>query len=70
MSSQVTVLLATNDTELLNDLGFALNHQRLSRRHGQSGDGAIALADSQLPQIAVVDMLLPGPQRVPTRHAS
>jgi DNA-binding response OmpR family regulator len=59
MSSQITVLLATNDTELLNALGFALNHQGYHVITAQSGDGAVALADIQLPQIAVVDMLLP-----------
>ena len=60
MPSQVTVLLAANDTELLNDLGFTLNHHGYHVVTAQSGDGAIALASLQLPQIAVVDMLLPG----------
>lgn len=60
MSSQITVLLAANDTELLNDLGFTLNHNGYHVVTAQSGDGAIALAGLQLPQIAVVDMLLPG----------
>jgi DNA-binding response OmpR family regulator len=54
------VLLAANDTELLNDLGFTLNHNGYHVVTAQSGDGAIALAGLQLPQIAVVDMLLPG----------
>jgi DNA-binding response OmpR family regulator len=60
MASQVTVLLAANDPELVNVLGFDLN------RHGYHvvtalwGDGAVALAGVQLPDVAVVDMLLPG----------
>jgi DNA-binding response OmpR family regulator len=60
MSTQFTVLLAANDTELLNALGFALNHHGYHVVTAQSGDGAVALADIQLPQLAVVDMLLPG----------
>jgi len=59
MPSQVTVLLATNDAELLNDLSFTLNHHGYHVVAAQSGDGAIALANLQLPHLAVVDMLLP-----------
>jgi DNA-binding response OmpR family regulator len=60
MPSQVTVLLAANDTELLNDLAFTLNHHGYHVVSANSGDGAIALADVRLPHLAVVDMLLPG----------
>ncbi len=60
MPTQVTILLAANDAELLNDLGFTLNHNGYHVVTAQSGDGAIALADLQLPHLAVVDMLLPG----------
>jgi DNA-binding response OmpR family regulator len=59
MPSQVTVLLATNDAELLNALSFTLNHHGYRVVAAQSGDGAIALVDLQLPHLAVVDMLLP-----------
>jgi DNA-binding response OmpR family regulator len=60
MASQITVLLATNDPELLNALGFTLNHHGYHVVTAQSGDGAVALADIQLPNVAVLDMLLPG----------
>jgi DNA-binding response OmpR family regulator len=60
MPAQVTVLLAASDTELLNALSFLLNHHGYHVVAAQSGDGAIALADLQLPHLAVVDMLLPG----------
>ncbi len=60
MASQITVLLATSDGELLNALGFTLNHHGYHVVTAQSGDGAVALADIQLPHVAVLDMLLPG----------
>jgi DNA-binding response OmpR family regulator len=60
MPSQVTVLLATNDAELLNVLSFTLNHHGYRVVAAQSGDGANSLVNLQLPHIAVVDMLLPG----------
>src|SRR4029453_8985807 len=53
------VLLATNDVELLNALSFTLNHHGYHVVTAQSGDGAVPLANLQLPQLAVVDMLLP-----------
>lgn len=61
MASQVTVLLATDEPELLDALGFALNHRGYHVVAAVTGDGALALADLQLPDIAVLDMLLPGP---------
>ena len=60
MASQVTVLLAANDPELQNVLSFELNHRGYHVVTALSGDGAVALADIQLPNLAVVDMLLPG----------
>ena len=61
MASQVTVLLATDEPELLDALGFALNHRGYHVVAAVTGDGALALADLQLPDIAVLDMMLPGP---------
>ena len=58
--AQVTVLLAANDWELVNALAFILNHRGYHVVTALSGDGAVALADLQLPHLAVVDMLLPG----------
>jgi len=60
MASKVTVLLAANDPELLNALGFTLNHRGYHVVTAHSGDGAVALVDIQLPHLAIVDMLLPG----------
>jgi DNA-binding response OmpR family regulator len=60
MASQVTVLLAANDSELVNALAFILNHRGYHVVTALSGDGAVALADLQFPHLAVVDMLLPG----------
>jgi DNA-binding response OmpR family regulator len=60
MSPQTTVLVATSDTELLNALGFTLNQRGYHVVTAQSGDGAVALIDLQVPGIAVLDMLLPG----------
>jgi DNA-binding response OmpR family regulator len=60
MASQITVLLAANDSELLNALGFTLNHRGYHVVTALSGDGAVALADIQLPHLAILDMLLPG----------
>lgn len=60
MASQITILLAANDPELLNALGFTLNHRGYHVVTALTGDGAVALADIQLPNLAVLDMLLPG----------
>jgi two-component system, OmpR family, response regulator len=60
MAFQTTVLVATNDGDLLNALGFTLNQHGYHVVTAQSGDGAVALIDLQLPDIAVLDMLLPG----------
>jgi CheY-like chemotaxis protein len=60
MPSQMTVLLAANDPELINALGFMLNHRGYHVVTALSGDGVAALANIQLPNLAVLDMLLPG----------
>ena len=60
MASQVTVLLATDEQELLDALGFALNHRGYRVVTALSGDGAVALMELQQPDIAVLDMLLSG----------
>jgi DNA-binding response OmpR family regulator len=60
MASQFTVLLVANEPELVDALGFALNHRGYRVVTAHSGDGGVALADIQLPDIAVLDMLLPG----------
>jgi DNA-binding response OmpR family regulator len=60
MASQVTVLLAANEPELVDALGFTLNHRGYRVVTALSGDGAAALIDLELPDIAVLDMLLPG----------
>ena len=60
MASQVTVLLATDEQELLDALGFALNHRGYHVITALSGDGAVALMELELPDIAVIDMLLSG----------
>ena len=60
MTSQITVLLVTDDPDLLDALGFALNHRGYHVIPAVSGDRAVDLLLRQLPDIAVLDMLLPG----------
>ncbi len=60
MASSVTVLLATDEPELLDALGFALNHRGYHVIPALTGDRAAELLQRQLPDLAVLDMLLPG----------
>jgi DNA-binding response OmpR family regulator len=60
MASQLTVLLATDEPELLDALGFALNHHGYHVVPALTGDRAVELLLRQLPDLAVLDMLLPG----------
>jgi DNA-binding response OmpR family regulator len=60
MASQLTVLLVTNEPELLDALGFSLNHQGYHVVPALTGDRAVELLLRQLPDLAVLDMLLPG----------
>lgn len=60
MASQATVLLVTDDSDLLDALGFALNRRGYHVIPALSGDMAVELLLMQLPDLAVLDMLLPG----------
>src|SRR5262245_3617957 len=60
MASQATVLLVTDDSDLLDALGFVLNRRGYRVIPALSGDKAVELLLGQLPDLAVLDMLLPG----------
>jgi len=60
MTSSVTVLLAAEEPDLLDAHGFALNHRGYHVIPALTGDLAAELLTRQLPDLAVLDMLLPG----------
>lgn len=61
MNSTTTVLLVASDPELTRALEFILNYRGYHVLTASSVDGALALCTLRLPDVLVVDMLLPGP---------
>jgi DNA-binding response OmpR family regulator len=60
MASQATILLVTDDSELLDALGTVLKRAGYRVLPAVSGDRAVDLLLDQLPDLVVLDMLLPG----------
>ena len=60
MASQTTVLLVVDEPELLDALTFSLNHRGYRVIPALNGHQAVDLLLRELPDIAVLDMLLPG----------
>ncbi len=60
MAAKRKVLLVEDDPLLLDALGIALQRRGYSVRSARDGFSALQLLKEQLPDIAILDMMLPG----------
>jgi two-component system, OmpR family, response regulator len=60
MTCQRTVLVVEDDQSLLDALATTLRNHGYRVQGAKDGDAALALSGEQSPDIAIVDMLLPG----------